>query len=276
MNDAIKAFYDRSTQAEWTRMERHPLEFEITRRHIDSVLAPASDILDLGGGPGRYAFHYAAAGHRVSLVDLSPGNVEFARAREAETGVALRERRIGDARHLPFLEDESFDLVLCMGPLYHLDEAGRSAAMGECARLVRPGGTIVYAFITTTAMALSLLQKDPGALEAWEPSIGLCEERGTNDPDFDKGFTEAFFVDPLEVAGMIAREGFELDRVAAAEGLAAQSEDKLRALGEGALARWIDYSYRHSRDASLLGASQHVLGIIRKLNHFPSAQRRRR
>jgi S-adenosylmethionine-dependent methyltransferase len=265
MSDIVREYYDRDVSIEWSRMERHPLEFEITKRHIDSVLKPGSDILDLGGGPGRYSFHYAALGHRVSLVDLSPANIAFARAKQDEAGVALRECRVGDARALSFYPDESFDLVLCMGPLNHLvSEVDRRRAMDECARLARPGGHIVYAFVTKTAQTISLIKRAPEKIAAWEKALRLGRELGLNDTAFDTGFTEAFFVDPLEVEPMIESEGFEVIRVAGAEGLAAQSEEKLKALSPETFRSWVDLSYETSTDRSLLGASQHLLGIIRK------------
>jgi S-adenosylmethionine-dependent methyltransferase len=265
MGNPIEAFYTRTVAAEWARMDRHPLEFELTKRHIAEVLEPGSEILDLGGGPGRYSFHYAALGHAVTLVDLTPANVDFARARQAETGLRLRDALVGDARSLPFLADGSFDLVLCMGPLYHLvEEAGRAAAIAECRRLVRPGGHIVFTFITRLAQAMCLIKEQPGAIAAWDRTLRRGLDTGRNDPDFDNGFTEAFFVDPLEVEGMLRSEDLELVKLAGAEGFACQSEVALKALGEEAFRNWVDLSFDYSTDRSTLGANDHLVAVVRK------------
>ena len=207
MSDIVKAYYEKTVDIEWTRMDKHPLEFEMTKRHIAEVLQPNSEILDLGGGPGRYSFFYASQGHRVTLVDLCPTNIEFARKQQEKTGVQLCSCWVGDARSLPFLAKESFDIVLCMGPLYHLiEEADRAAAIAECRRLVRPGGHIVFSFITRLAQAMCLMDEQPEKIAVWEKPLRRGIETGQNDPAFELGFTEAYFVDPLTVEDMLRHE----------------------------------------------------------------------
>ena len=233
MSDKVREYYDQSVETEWTRMDRHPLEFELSKRHIDRYLKPASRVLDLGGGPGRYALHYAALGQRVTLLDLSPRNVEFARRRAAKLGLRLERTIVGDARSMPSLEDESFDCVLCMGPLYHLElEAERAAVIAECRRLVARDGFMVFAFITEMAQALSILKRHPERIAAWEEELEGTIARGSSSA-FDMGFTRARFVEPLSLPAE-ARE------------------------------RWIEFSFRHSERPSLLGASHHVLCVARK------------
>jgi len=49
--------------------------------------ASAARLLDCGGGPGRYAVELARRGYRVTLFDLSEGNLALAREKAAEAGV---------------------------------------------------------------------------------------------------------------------------------------------------------------------------------------------
>ena len=96
------------------------LEFARTTMLLDRYLpGPASDVIDVGGGPGRYALWLAARGYRVHLVDPAPLHVEQARlASGSHPGGALASAEIGDARTLRF-PDDSADAVLLLGPLYH-------------------------------------------------------------------------------------------------------------------------------------------------------------
>jgi SAM-dependent methyltransferase len=249
-------------------MDAHPLEFELTKRHIDSILEPGSEILDLGGGPGRYAFHYAALGHAVTLVDLTPANVDFARSRQEAMGVKLEGARVGDARALPFLADASFDLVLCMGPMYHLtDEADRAAAIAECARLVRPGGGIVFAYISRMAQCLCVLKEAAGEVAAWERTLRYGLSTGRNDASFDTGFTEAYFADPRGIRPELEAAGLEVVKIAGAEGFGCLREDSLKELRRrdaDAYRRWMDLAYETSEDPSILGANEHIVAIAKK------------
>src|SRR5437764_3966057 len=82
---------------------------EVVRRHLP---AGPLQILDVGGGTGVHAEWLAADGHSVHLVDPVPRHVEAARAL---TGVTSE---LGDARRLG-AGDQSVDVVLLFGPLYH-------------------------------------------------------------------------------------------------------------------------------------------------------------
>lgn len=76
-------------------------------------------ILDVGGGPGRYAYWLADTGNSVHLVDILPLHIRQAREFQRRSKSQLASIRLGDARSLEF-EDETADVVLLLGPLYHL------------------------------------------------------------------------------------------------------------------------------------------------------------
>lgn len=102
---------------------------------------PPATVIDVGGGPGRQARHLLDHGYDVTLYDLVPKHVEQATAR----GVPAL---VGDARRLP-VEDLTADVVLLLGPLYHLpDAADRAAALAEAVRVLRPGGVAVVAALS--------------------------------------------------------------------------------------------------------------------------------
>lgn len=263
----IAEYYGRGVQTEWTRMERHPFEFELTKRHLAPYLRPGASIADIGGGPGRYALHYAAAGHPVTLVDLTPQNVAFARGAAEQHGVTLSDAQVGDARDLSGLATAAYDVTLCMGPLYHLQNAAdRAAAIGECIRITVPGGVLAFAFITPVAHAISLLARDPdGIVTAFdELSKGLAGAQ----IDFTTfGFTDAHYMHADDVTPYLAGFGLDVCVVAGVEALGWAIERTLKQVDPAATARWLDYCFAASTDSSLRGASQHLLAICRKPKH---------
>ena len=132
----IADYYGRGEEPE--RLTRGPegqLELIRTQALLERLLpAPPAAIADVGGGAGIHAAPLAARGYEVHLVDPVAGHVEQA------AGLGLASALVGDARELPF-EDERFDAVLLLGPLYHLHErADRVAALAEARRVVKPGG----------------------------------------------------------------------------------------------------------------------------------------
>ena len=72
-SDAVRAYYAAFGEREWTRLDNPDdgaVEFAITCRTLATYLPTAARVLDLGGGPGRYAIWLARRGHHVVLADL--------------------------------------------------------------------------------------------------------------------------------------------------------------------------------------------------------------
>jgi ubiquinone/menaquinone biosynthesis C-methylase UbiE len=94
--------------------------------------APGSRLADIGGGTGNYALPLARRGWRPLVVDRSPEMLEHADGKGLETLLA-------DAQELP-LDDESFDAVLVISMLHHVDDP--RAVLAEAKRVLRPGGRL--------------------------------------------------------------------------------------------------------------------------------------
>jgi len=82
-------------------------------------------------------------------VDIVRENVDFFNAKNLSNAEGQRTARaqLGDATGCPEFADNSFDVVLCLGPMYHLPEDERALAMAEMARICRPGGVLAFAYI---------------------------------------------------------------------------------------------------------------------------------
>ncbi len=107
-------------------------------------------LCDIGGGIGYYADWLAGLGHEVTLVELAPSAVEYARAHQT----APYRAETGDARDLSLLESGSMDAALLMGPLYHLlEREERLLALREAHRMLKPGGLLIAAGISKFSSA---------------------------------------------------------------------------------------------------------------------------
>ena len=197
--------------------------------------------MDIGGGPGRYSFYYAERNHEVTLVDLSQKNIAFANEKQKELGIKLHNTYVGNATDLSFIESNSFDVVLCMGPLYHLvNEDDRFKVVQECKRVVKNNGIIVFSFITVMAQTISLLKRNGEIIEEWYDHLLQTINTGINNPDFDISFTEAYFIHPFEIEPFLTMNNLELLKLAGAEGFSNQSEEILLKLPKSKIEKWID------------------------------------
>ncbi len=271
----VQSFYDANAEAEWARLERHRTEFAVTLRALEDHLPPPpAAVLDVGGGPGRYAIELTRRGYRVTLVDLAAANLELARRRADEAGVELEGLAQANALDLGRLSDAAYDAVLLMGPLYHLlSEAARRRAVLEARRCLRPGGVIFAAFITRFAPLRDLAARDPAGLLEQPDYVERLWRTGVHDSG--EGFTAAYFAHPNEVAPFMEAQGFATLGLLGCEGVVAGHEGEVNALTGEAWTRWVDLNYRLGRDPALWGASDHLLYIGRK-GAFPAADNGRR
>lgn len=150
----VRRVYNEQAQREFERLERsvlHEAEFLLTRELLDQYVPEHGRVLDVGSGPGRYAeYLITSKGAHVGLVDLSAESLRLFQERVGTPGQGeVLFCRDGDATSLEWVDPESFDAVLLMGPLYHLVRADeRRAALVGCFRALRPGGVLVAAFIS--------------------------------------------------------------------------------------------------------------------------------
>ncbi|WP_085505206.1 class I SAM-dependent methyltransferase [Thalassobacillus devorans] len=117
--EIVRKFYDETVNYEWERLERHKVEYELSKRFMNRYIKPNDKVLDLGGGPGKYSLYLAERGCDVTLADLSQNNIDYALNKAKELGLSLKGLCL-DARDLSSLGNSRFDHILCMGPMYHL------------------------------------------------------------------------------------------------------------------------------------------------------------
>jgi len=262
--NSVQGYYDENAQVEWARLARHRTEFAVTLRALEEFLpTPPAEILDIGGGPGRYAIALAGRGYTVSLADLAATNLALAQEKAREAGVQLRRALQADARDLGVLPEEAFDAVLIMGALYHLlSEAHRLQAVREALRTLKPGGVLCAVFISRFA---------PFREAAVNQVAWLIEEQdyaerilATGLHDRAKTFTNAYFAHPVEIVPFMEATGLETLGLVGCEGIVAEHEQAVNALSGEAWERWVDLNYRLGKDPAALGAADHLLYIGRK------------
>jgi ubiquinone/menaquinone biosynthesis C-methylase UbiE len=231
---------------------------ELIRRYLP---APPQTVLDVGGGSGTYSAWLGSLGYQTHLVDIVPLHVESAR-RVREIASA----EIGDARRLS-RADRSADVVLLLGPLYHLGErADRVRALEEARRVLRPGGSVFAAAISRFGSLLDGLIRGFIDDPAFAPILerDLRDGQHQNPTERAEYFTTAFFHRPEQLRSEIEEAGFSSVELFAVEGPGYLAKDFA--------ARWADPERRKTlldlirkveQEELLLGVSSHWLAIAR-------------
>ncbi|MCF6465538.1 class I SAM-dependent methyltransferase [Clostridium sp. Cult2] len=255
----VEHWYDNEYD-EWERLERHKIEFDITKRYLDEyIIGENLEIFDIGGGPGRYSIYLAEKGHKVSLLDLSKRNIEVAKKKSREKNITLEAYIHGNALELE-QHEQKYDVILLMGPLYHLIQgADRKAAVKGALRLLKPNGIIVVSFISNYAPIQDYL-KGVHPIESVDELLGYLKD-GVNTGE--SGFTTAYFTDYKEAKDLMNSFGLTEIVFAGVENILGAKENEINMLEEREYRKWLEIGYQLSRDENLIGTSEHFLYIGR-------------
>jgi ubiquinone/menaquinone biosynthesis C-methylase UbiE len=262
VDPTILAYYDQGDERDRLTSSGETLEFVRTKELLARFLPPPpAAILDVGGAAGAYASWLADAGYDVHLVDPVASHVEEARRVAAAFPQRPFTAAVGDARRLN-ASDASFDVVLLLGPLYHLvQRTDRITALSEARRVLRRGGIAFAVGISRFASLLDGLRQ--GMLV--DPEFARIVERDLRDgqhrnPDTRSDwFTTAFFHHPTELVTELQEAGFELRALLGIEGPGWLVRDRWSDAGQReaivAAARAVE------AEPALLGVSAHLLAV---------------
>ena len=210
-------------------------------------------ILDVGAGTGRYSIPLALEGYDVTAVELVKHNLGRLKQK-----CDLVKAYQGNAMKLKRFEDNSFDLTLVFGPMYHLHgQEDKVRALKEASRVTKPGGYILVAYIMNEYSVLTFAFKERHIKEAMAT--------GMLDADFHctKRANELYSYVRLEdIATINEAAGVKRRKIIAADGAANYMRPFLNALDEEEFAYFIQYHQSTCERMELMGATEHVVDIL--------------
>ncbi|MEM6971896.1 MAG: bifunctional 2-polyprenyl-6-hydroxyphenol methylase/3-demethylubiquinol 3-O-methyltransferase UbiG [Pseudomonadota bacterium] len=187
-DDFADRWWDGSTRWLRTLNNMVPARLRHFEREIDGWAGKA--VLDLGCGGGFLAEALADKGAEVSGIDPAAKAIDSAKAHAAERGLDIR-YDVGVGEALPY-EDDSFDIVVCVDVLEHVESV--PGTLAEIARVLRPGGVFCFDTINRNPLARFVV------ITVAEDVLGMLP-KGTHDP--------ALFIKPGELDAMLREAGFE-------------------------------------------------------------------
>jgi ubiquinone/menaquinone biosynthesis C-methylase UbiE len=249
----VAAFYE--SHDERARLSLGEGWVELVR--VQELLRPALSpppgrLLDVGGADGVHASWLTEAGYDVEIVDVVALHVDRARAR----GFAAH---VGDARSLAY-DDDSFDAVLLLGPLYHLrNRDDRMKALHEARRVLRSGGLLAAAAVSRMAVALDWLRigtfDDPRAREvATRIAVAGADDSGWGEGVFN-------FHTAVELEEEVRTTGFSDVIIRGVEGPAWPLLDPACPPDDPLVTHVLELARLADVDPATVGASAHLLAL---------------
>jgi len=262
--------YAANVRGEWKRLVMdpfHQLEFRTTLAFLKQYLPGNGLILDAGGGPGRYTLELAAWGYNMVLLDLVTEHLELAKKhlKKAQLLDKIKAFIPGTITDLCQFPDNSFDAVLCLGgPLSHVHpEAERQKAVGELARVAKPGAPIFTSVMSKYGVMLATPLGWPQEIadrQYIESVIATGDDYRWRGNGYCHFFTcgelEKLFLDEnLEAVAKVGLEGLNVDN---------KATNKFARQYPLPWKNWLEIHLQICRDPFVVEASSHMMIIARK------------
>ena len=235
--------------------QTYNIEFLVSKEYIDKYLKKGNKILEIGAGTGRYSLYYAKQGYDVTAIEYVQHNLDILKSKITNDMTIRAEQ--GDAVDLSRFSDNTFDVTLVLGPLYHLyDDSDINKAISEAIRVTKKNGIIMLAYITSD-----------GVFDHW----GLNHLFDGYPNYFDKNFKLIRYPEGIfapfyisEFKDIMSKYDISFLHNVATDGIARLISEKINNLTEEEFNIWVKYQLSVCEREDLQGYSCHMLYICRK------------
>jgi SAM-dependent methyltransferase len=145
MKDFLK-FYSEDYDED-TRLLRHGTEFVSTTYILDKLIDKGSRILDVGAGTGAYSVFYARKGCSVVAIDAVPKNIDKLRGKIRIQPDLDIKAYVSDIRSPSISLGIDYDIMLFMGPIYHLPLPEAESCLDYCLGLLKKDGILAVSYV---------------------------------------------------------------------------------------------------------------------------------
>ena len=138
----LEEYYNKFNEDKRLNTRRGQVEFITNMKYIHKYLKKGDKILDIGAGTGKYSLSLDKEGYEVTAVELVKRNIQIINKKNPHLETIL-----GNALDLSMIIDNTYDVVLLFGPMYHLKKReDQIKVLAEAKRVTKKEGIIFVSY----------------------------------------------------------------------------------------------------------------------------------
>lgn len=257
MTIELEEYYNKFCEEKRLIRKYGQVEYRTSMKYIHEYLEQMKEpkILDVGAGTGRYSVQLANEGYDVTAIELVKNNLGVLKAKKSSVKAYQ-----GTALDLSRFKENSFDMTLVFGPMYHLyTQEDKVKALKEAYRVTKKNGYILVAYCMNEYSVLTYAFKEKHVLESIK--------NGKLDETFHVRSMPQDLYDYVRLEDIDAiNQQVEVERVkiVAADGPANYIRQIIQEMDDETFEAFMAYHFATCERQDLLGASGHTLDILRK------------
>lgn len=268
MKNEVTEYYNKTAERELERLNNpySLVEFESTMFLIKKYFPDKGNILDIGSGPGRYSVELAKLGYEMTLLDLSQVELDIAKEQFKHHSLESNGFHCACALDLDRFEDNQFDSILVLGPMYHIhDKNERIKIQDNVHRILKKNGVAIFAYINTWGTLKSSLYECSD--DFYDNNNFKLMLDGDLKLDSKTAFTKAHFTTPPQALDEMQRSKFEIISYAGTESFISGMNLEIRKVKEKSDELYNNYIKAASRcceEPQYRDATEHLVIVVKK------------
>ena len=256
MNE-IEKYYNKFNEHKRLQSRHGQVEFAVTMKYIKNCIGNRKklNILDVGAGTGRYSSSIYELGHNVTAIELVKKNLSVLKENYPQI-TAMQ----GNALNLKKLKDESFDITLIFGPMYHLfSMEDKVKVLEEAKRVTKKGGHILVAYLMNEYAVITYAFKEGNLLKCLKENKLTKDFKCVTDEKDLYSYIRLSEIDEINKKADLMRE-----KIIAVDGATDYIRPIINKMTDEEFEIYIDYQMSICEMQELIGASSHTLDILKR------------